>query len=556
MFVREKTARGHRYLYLVENEREGGRVRQRIIRALGRKDVLLASGELARLAASLVRHCDRAVILSDMEAGRIACTRIGGPLLFGRIWERLGIAEVLNDLLQDRGFEFAPGLRRGRLERAVFASVLHRLFVSGSDRSCEKWMTDYRIAGIDGLQLHHLYRAMAWLGEEIAPAAAGTLAPRCVKDRIEEPLFERRRDLFSDLSLVFMDTTSLSFYGAGGASLGAYGHSKDHRADLKQMIFAVVIDGDGRPICTEMLPGNTADATVLLPIVDRLRQRFHIGRVCVVADRGMISAATIAALEERKLEYILGARERSSAVVRRLVLEDDQPLTPLLVERARGETQLFVKEVKVGAARYILCRNEAEAERERNERQAIVAGLTKQLARGDKALIGNSAYRRYLRRTPTGAGKPGPAFEIDPGKLAEEARYDGLFVLRTNARTTPLQAVLRYRDLLQVEDLFRRAKAILKTRPIYHSSDAAVRGHVFCSFLALMLQKDLADLCQRHGLVIEWADLLRDLDRLQEATIEKDGKRITTRTAVAGQVGSVFQAVGIALPPNLHEHAV
>ena len=96
----------------------------------------------------------------------------------------------------------------------------------------------------------------------------------------------------------------------GGDNLGAYGHSKDHRADLKQMILAVVIDGDGRPICTEMLPGNTADATVLLPVVDRLRERFHIGRVCVVADRGMISAATIAALEERKLEYILGARER------------------------------------------------------------------------------------------------------------------------------------------------------------------------------------------------------------------------------------------------------
>jgi Transposase DDE domain len=548
MYVREKTARGHTYLYLVESEREGGRVRQRIVRALGRKDVLLVSGELERLAVSLVRHCNRAMILSDMEAGRIACTRIGGPLLFGRLWERLGIAEVLGQLLTDRGFEFA-------VERTVFASVLHRLFVSGSDRSCEKWMADYRIAGIEELQLHHFYRAMAWLGEEIAPAGADALAPRCLKDLIEERLFERRRDLFSDLSLVFMDTTSLSFYGAGGESLGAYGHSKDHRADLKQMILAVVIDGEGRPICTEMLPGNTADAIVLLPVVDRLRERFHIGRVCVVADRGMISAATITALEERKLEYILGARERSSAVVRRLVLEDEQPLTPLLVDRARGETQLFVKEVKLGAARYILCRNEAEAERERNERQAIVAGLGKQLARGDKALIGNSAYRRYLRRTRSGDGKPGPAFEIDPGKLAEEARFDGVFVLRTNARVTPLQAVLRYRDLLQVEDLFRRAKAILRTRPIYHSSDAAIRGHVFCSFLALMLQKELADLCHGHGLVIEWADLLRDLDRLQEATIEKDGKSITARTAVAGQVGSIFQAAGIALPPNLHERA-
>lgn len=176
-------------------------------------------------------------------------------------------------------------------------------------------------------------------------------------------------------------------------------------------------------------------------------------------------------------------------------------------------------------------------------------------ARGDKALIGNSAYRRYLRRTRSGDGKPGPAFEIDPGKLAEEARFDGVFVLRTNARVTPLQAVLRYRDLLQVEDLFRRAKTILRTRPIYHSSDAAIRGHVFCSFLALMLQKELADLCHGHGLVIEWADLLRDLDRLQQATIEKHGKAITARTAVAGQVGSVFHAAGIALPANLHERA-
>jgi hypothetical protein len=169
MFVREKWARGHTYLYLVENERVGGRVRQPIIRTVGRKDVLMASGALDRLVASLVRHCDRAVILSDMEAGCIACTRIGGPLLFERLWERLGIAVVLGELLRGRGFEFAPGVRWGRLERAVFASVLHRLFVSGSDRSCEKWMADYRIDGIDGLQLHHFYRAMAWLGEEMRP---------------------------------------------------------------------------------------------------------------------------------------------------------------------------------------------------------------------------------------------------------------------------------------------------------------------------------------------------------------------------------------------------
>ncbi len=119
---------------------------------------------------------------------------------------------------------------------------------------------------------------------------------------------------------------------------------------------------------------------------------------------------------------------------------------------------------------------------------------------------------------------------------------------------TPLNAVLRYRELLTVEDLFRRAKAQLRTRPIYHSCDAAIRGHVFCSFLALVLQKELADRCAAAGAAVEWDDLIRDLDRLQEATIEKDGKRITTRTHVEGQVGKVFQALGIALPPNWRKH--
>ena len=216
----------------------------------------------------------------------------------------------------------------------------------------------------------------AWLGEEMEEKPAEALVPRCVKDLIEERLFERRRDLFTDLSAVFMDTTSLSFYGEGGETLGEHGYSKDYRPDLKQMILGLVVDGDGRPICTEMWPGNTADVTTLLPVVDRLRQRFSIGRVCVVADRGMISAETIAGLEERKLEYILGARERSDAVV----LDNDDPFV-LLVERKTGETQLFVKQVKVEGKRYVVCRNGAE--NDRKDREAIVAALDAQLKRGD-----------------------------------------------------------------------------------------------------------------------------------------------------------------------------
>ena len=320
MFFRVKKSGERAYVQIVENRRVEGAVRQSVIATLGRADELAASGALASLIASGAKLTDQVLLIHALDEDAdgllsVAAKRIGGSLLFGRLWERLGIGEVFGDLLKERAFEFA-------VERAVFVATLHRLFVSGSDRDCASWMEDYDIPGADGLDLHHFYRAMAWLGEEMEEKPAEALAPRCVKDVIEEKLFDRRRDLFTDLSAVFMDTTSLSFYGEG-ETLGERGYSKDYRPDLNQMILGLVVDGDGRPICTEMWPGNTADVTTLLPVVDRLRDRFGVGRVCVVADRGMISAATIAGLEERQLEYILGTRERSDAIVKRIVLAND-----------------------------------------------------------------------------------------------------------------------------------------------------------------------------------------------------------------------------------------
>ena len=555
MFFRIKTSGPRAYLQIVENHREDGAHRQHVIATLGRVDELEASGGLASLLASGARLCEQVMLLSAFahaHGPHLSTRRIGAPLLFGRLWDETGCRAVIEDLLAGRGFEFA-------VERAIFVTVLHRLIVSGSDRACEKWLEDYEISRVEGLALHHLYRAMAWLGEELPAdqqAGATPFAPRCIKDLIEEALFVRRRDLFSELSVVFMDTTSLSFEGAGGETLGARGYSKDHRPDLMQMILCVVIDAEGTPVCSEMWPGNTADVTALVPVIDRLRSRFAIGRVCVVADRGMISEAAITGLEKRGLDYVLGVRERSDRIVRDLVLDDPRGFAPLLVERANGaETQLFAKEVRREGRRYIVCRNEAEADKDRADRQAIVAGLQKQLQKGDKALIGNSAWRRYLRRVQQRAGQEdaGAAFEIDAGKLAEEAKYDGVFVLRTNtdARITPLQAMLRYRDLLQVEQLFHSAKALMRTRPIYHSSDAAIRGHVFCSFLALVLRKELDARCRRAGIKPEWGDVLRDLDRLQQGEVTQGDKTWRVRTEVGPTAAALLRACGIAVPPRI-----
>ena len=547
MFIREKSVGAYTYVYLVETVREGGKIKQRIIRNLGRKEAVEAAGDLDRLARSAARLAQRSMVLSAIEGGAAAgltCRRIGGPLLFERLWQESGCRGVLESLLAARRFEFP-------VERAIFLTVLHRLMVSGSDRACEHWRDDYRIEGISELELHHLYRAMSWLGEELPESeqAGRTLVPRSTKDLIEEQLFESRCDLFSELSVVFMDTTTLYFEGRGGDTLGERGKSKDYRPHLNQMVLGVIMDQNGRPVCSEMWPGNTADVTTLLAVIDRLRQRFAIGRVCVVADRGMISDKTITGLEERNLEYILGVRERNTKEVYDVVLNDKKPFVPLLIPRERGDTELEAKNVWVEKRRYVVCRNLAEVKRDAEVREEVLRSLREGLRRGDKALVGNSAYRRYLK-TPDEVH-----FEIDEKRVAEDARYDGLYVLRTNMRLDALAIMLRYRELLKVEDIFRTMKSILDTRPIYHQTDAAIRGHVFCSFLALVLRKTLDDHLVAARLRPEWGALVRELDRLQEIETEQDGKRFLLRTPVTGDVGRVFKAVGVALPPNIRELA-
>ncbi len=544
MFLREKRIGAYSYVYLVESVREDGRVKQRVIKNLGRKDEVAASGELDRLARSVARLAQRTMVLSLLDGGAapgLSPVRIGPALLFERLWEETGCRAVVTAAMEGRGFEF-------KIERAVFLTVLHRLMVSGSDRSAERWREDYRIEGTEALELHHLYRAMAWLGEEIADQdGANARAPRRTKDAIEEALFDRRRDLFSELSLVFMDTTSLYFEGAGGQTLGQYGYSRDHRSDLKQMVVAAVIDGEGRPLCCELWPGNSADVVALIPVIDRLRRRFGIGRVCVVADRGMISAATIAALEERKLEYILGVRERSDKLVREVVLADKRPFNPLTLAKRGKEVDYGAKEVKLGSVRYIVCLNHAQAAKDAADRGAILESLAQRLKKGDKALVGNAGYRRYLKTEGSGG------FAIDQARVADDARFDGIFVLRTNTDLHPLRVMLRYKELWMVEQVFRTAKSLLATRPIFHKLDETIAGHVFCSFLALVLRKALEDRLAARGLKFEWADVLRDLERLQEIEVEQDDKRFILRTPTTGVAGKLFNAVGVALPPNIRE---
>ena len=545
MFARVKKSGRYQYLQIVENRREGRKVVQRVISTIGRLDRLHAKGDVETLVRSLAKYSEKVLlVLSGKSDPSVQSKKIGPSLIFERLWKELGIKKVIKRLLGERKFEFD-------VERAIFLTALHRLFVSGSDRACDKWRRDYLIEGVNDLSLHHMYRAMAFLGEEVADQKDATpFAPRCIKDVIEEDMFLERRDLFSGFDLVFFDTTSIYFEGAGGQSIGKRGNSKDHRPDLHQMVVGVIIDDDGKPVCCEMWPGNTTDVKTLIPIVDRLRKRFGINRFCVVADRGMISADTMEKLEDpdRDIAYILGARLRKVNEVKRDVLSRPGRYKEVYAEgkRSKDPAPLKVKEVWVNDNRYIVCVNTKQARKDAADRKAIIDALAERIKKGPKNMIGNKGYRKYLKATPGG-------ITVDQDKIAAEARFDGKWVLKTNTDLSTEEVALRYKELWQVEHVFRDLKSILETRPVYHKLDETIRGHVFCSFLALVLRKELDRRVDKAGHCFEWADVKQDLKALQETVIEDNGKTLSVRSECLGTCGKVFQAVGVAIPPTIRE---
>lgn len=542
MFFRKKTTGKYEYLQIVEGYRDkDGNVKQKVLLTLGNFQELKINGKLDDLLESGARFSEKIALISEHRAGRskpVRCMQVGADLIFGKLWKSLGIGEAIKQLLEDRKFEFD-------IERAVYHTVMHRLFDSGSDRSSLLWRKNINLPGAEEIDLQHLYRAMGFLGEPCKEQNLKTrFAPRCNKDMIEELLFEKRHDLFSALDMVFFDTTSTYFEGEGGESIGQYGNSKDHRPDCKQMVIGVILDQQGIPICCEMWPGNTADVTTLKEVVKRLQQCFFVRNVCIVADRGMISKEVTDFLEspDSSFSYILGVRLRLVNEVREHVLKtagEYQVIAP----SSERHSPLKVMEVVHNKRRYVICLNEVQARKDAYDREQIVKSLNDKLKQGDKSLIGNKGYRKYLKVS----GKE--HFEIDEDKIRSEEIFDGKWVLTSNTQLPAVELAKQYKQLWMVENIFRTMKSSLDTRPIYHKLDDTIRGHVFCSFLAILLRRELERRLEVKGHFFEWNEIINDIGALQEVTAQISGKNVIFRSELTGCAGKVFQASGVAIPP-------
>lgn len=529
MFVRVKRSgsgeAAREYLQIVESHRDGTKVRQRVLATLGRRDELVADGTLDGLVRSLAKFSDRLRIVERIRADGLEAHTArawGSALVFERLWQEQRLPELLHRLAAERRFEF-------NVERVGFALALQRLCAPGSDLQGSAWLGTVECPGFGEIELQHMYRTVGFL--------AG------VRDRLERELFLRDRDLFSqELDLVFIDTTSTYIYRSEPTDLRKRGYSRDRMPDQPQVVICLCVDKEGWPIAWDILPGNTADRPAFVAMIARLRERFRIRRVIVVADRGMISQDTMSLLQDDKeapFDFILGCRMR----VQKEVNED-------VLSRAgryqKVDDNLDVKQVMVDDRRYVVCRNLAEAKKDAAARRAILDKLESSLAQGAKSLIGNKGFSRFLRVDKG-------AVSIDREAVAKDERLDGKFVLRTSTDLDTADVARAYKSLWRVERAFRETKSTLEVRPVFHHRDDTTIGHIVGCFLALRLEVDLQRRLDARTVDVSWPDLMRDLNELRAIEVTLDGERYRLRTTFQGAASAAFAAAGVR-PPSVLTH--
>jgi len=410
------------------------------------------------------------------------------------------------------------------LEKALFYTVLHRLTEKGSDLQASLWQKRVYDRQQSKLDYHHFIRAMEHMSE--------------IKEEIEEELFRYDRDLFStELDLVFFDTTSLYFEGEGPEGLAYFGHSKDYRPSCKQMVIGVVMRRDGRSLCCEFWLGNMSDIESLKVVVGRIKQRFSIQRVIIVCDRGMVSRENISFLEKEEFGYILGVRLRKVKRFKRDVLARAGRYRQV-------KENLKVKEVQLGEERYIVCLNPEEERREKEKRAQLIMDIEEKLKVFPSRVITNRGYKKYLKIAKG-------TVKLNLAKIEEEARFDGKFVLTTNTELSAEEVAVTYENLLQVECAFRYLKDIMETRPVYHHTAENTKGHIFCSYLALLLGIELRRRLKQKGEIHSWDEIIRDLRSLQAIKINIDGKSFLLRSDFEGVAYRCFMAVGLKPPPQI-----
>ena len=520
LIQKNKNGRERIYLQLVKSYRVGAKVKQKLIANIGRLDELLEKGDIETFITDLSRILEeeKGKYYVDIANG-LLCEDVfeyGMPYILAALWNRTGLKKILT-----QEFEKVKGKARAEKEvEAILEMVLNRLTEPESKLSAfNEWRDKYYFGEEETLSntldLHDYYRAMDTLSDTL--------------ERIEESLFYERRNLFSNTELVFFDTTSTYFEG-DKEEIASFGHSKDHRSDRKQVVVSLVVDEHKIPITHKVWEGNTVDKKAFSETVKELKSRFGVKRAILVADRGCVSREIIEAVEGNNLEYIVGMKMNLIEVKEALVDKGNY---------AKVSDNLYVKEVKVGANRYIVCFNPKEAVHEKEKRANIITHLKE--VTNVKNFIPNRDIKKLIKLESN-------RITINEEKVKELEKYDGIWVLLTNTALSKEEIADRYKELWKIEDSFETMKTFLKIRPIYHYRERRIKAHIALVFLALYSERLLENLLGNDW---NFRRIYMAAQPLKLVKLKADSKQYLMKTELKEETKLLIKTLQMQFPKRL-----
>ncbi len=560
------------YVRVVEAYRDGGKVKQRVVADLGRKDVL----------QQLLPKLERVLRGTPTVAGAAAEVDIlqawtWGPLLVVRaLGEQLGLWRILDEHLGRP----KPREDTAQVPYADRALVLiaNRLIRPSSEHGLARWLETDFVCDRQGRrfvpqwQRHgrvrvHFQQLQAWYRTLDRLVKA--------KSQIEVALYKQLRDLFSlQPELVLYDITSTYFEGSGPASLAKHGYSRDGKPQNVQVVVGLVMVA-GWPVAHHVWAGNRLDVTTVTEVVNDLRTRFAFRRVIFVGDRGMVSDDNLEALRRDEHGYLVGLRRRRNAQVDAWLQQVDEskwqdcplgitarerqpPLRTRVQEVATGNEQQRVFVIDSEERRlYEQAKREQAMQRTRlrleRVQQRVASGELSDPERigaaAERAVRAHHGYRYYAWEIREGAFR----FFEDPVHWPREQRLEGRYVIATSEKDiTMLEAVAWYKQLIEVEHSFRNLKDVLALRPIYHRVEPRVQAHIFVAALALLVQRLLQKRLQQAGLDLSGPHAIQAVESIRLVEFKVDSHKRRGVSTPSPQARQVLKALEItdAKPPS------
>lgn len=526
MFIRETKSKGKTYLHILQSYWRNGASKHKLIASLGATETLKKTGELQKIAHALLRYCNEnqeSLNLDAMEEQRRV--RWGAVSVFEKIWRYFDFQELFKTILKKRKIKFD-------FFSAVFLMALDRLLDPKSKRkSCEE---QTRYHGIQDQALQHLYRALDLLSES--------------KETIEAYLFKKNRTLWNmKVDVVLYDVTTFYFESVKADALRDFGYGKDGKWNEVQVVVGLLVDLEGRPIGLDLFPGNTYEGHTMKVTLEKLRERFQINRIIMIADQGMLSKDNIASIRESGYEYIIGGKIKTKPKNIQAAILNPKGYIKIPTTNIQEDAEILkFKKIKLDSD-YLICTwSEKRAKKDKKDRERLIEKAQKIIGEKKGSIVSRRGALKYIGWSAKLEGR------LDEKKITEEQKWDGYYGIQTNCENLAPQNLLGYyRNLWKIEESFRIFKTHLETRPLFHWTPKRIQGHFVLCFIAFLLERTLEIELKKKQVESSPERIRKALDELQYSEIVIQNQTFFLRSPVTGLANDILCAMKLKIPPQI-----